>query len=83
MLEDSDDEEAVAKLEADEAVEATAHASADEEEVVVPTKKVKKKAGGRKRKAAGKGKKSKGRDISGFDSERDALLEPLDPEEED
>ena len=47
------------------------------------SKKVKKKAGGRKRKAAGKGKKSKGRDISDFDSERDALLEPLDPEEED
>ncbi|MEE3181809.1 MAG: hypothetical protein VX288_07870, partial [Planctomycetota bacterium] len=43
----------------------------------------KKKAGGRKRKASGRGKKSKGRDVSEFDSERDALLEPLDPGEED
>jgi hypothetical protein len=43
----------------------------------------KKKAGGRKRKASGSGKKSKGRDVSEFDSERDALLEPLDPGEED
>ncbi|MFP6739694.1 MAG: cytochrome b N-terminal domain-containing protein [Planctomycetota bacterium] len=43
----------------------------------------KKKEGGRKRKASGRRKKSGGRDISEFDSERDALLEPLDPGEED
>ena len=43
----------------------------------------KKKTGGRKRKASGRRKKSGGRDISEFDSEREALLEPLDPGEED